>query len=322
MESSIKIPKFKNLISSTQTVMIYTNVSFNLEKIFKNINISSAKTVLTKRVNNIDKKKVEGNYGKIISIQRFDDIRGLDLKKKKKSDKLKSTNKVNYFRNQNSIWLCMNKKDGYSSLLNIMIFKDSLKLAGCSTIEQAIEAIMILWEEYIYPNKDMWEIWLPNPTNSVKFLIDIVMRNFSFNLGFNINRIKLNTFMNGEEYKNHVSISQHETTGHSNVNIKMYSDVPKNFKFDVLVYDLPENSSSSKIKLGPYFLEEEKNIYRKNKKKEKKFNTFIVFSTSEIILSGRYLKNMEEKFNFFCQEVIKKKCSVEERIEKKEKFVF
>jgi hypothetical protein len=79
----------------------------------------------------------------------------------------------------------------------------------------------------------------------------------------------------------------------------MASVRPNNFTFDVLVY---ENGGIT----NPYFMFTKEKLYAR-KKTESKHMTFIVFSSSETILTGRYDQNMKENYEFFTKVLVENK---------------
>jgi len=351
--SEYGLKPFEDLQTSTTTVMVYSNVIFNTRRIFENIKITKIDSPLTKKQKNVDKKKINAPYGSIISVQSKTHIRGLDLRKKKKkwcticqpvktvddskiqvltvTERLKQENdtdiyaimyycsacdkeyypsdmkKINHFLNQLTIVISV----GNQPLLNIMMFKDNLKFAGCKNINDAVEAILVLWQDYIFTGpSDLWS--LKKGAKNPRFIFETVMRNVDFKIGWPIERPALNYLMNKEIYSKYIFMSQYESTGHTNVNIKMFSRKPKDFKYDCLV--VPIDSSKE-----PYFIQLDDIPYKSDKKKAKdlkydKYVTFIAFSSSEIILSGRYDENMKDMYNFFVHTVFTHKLSVEEKM--------
>lgn len=427
MEEFKKNFRFENLKCSTCTIMVYTNLEFNMKNIFMHTYRTHVLVPLTKKQKNVDKRKLIAPYGSIISLQYGNSIRGVDLRKKKKkwcpmcqpkdvndvkimtvTDVLKKSDiqnewddimdiwhncnkcgylykkdKLEHFLNQVTVLLSLKKKP----ILNIMLFKNSIKIAGCKNETDAIEAIMILWENYLVPMskisqtltfpknyseglkfhkddqhlkaKDKFKFiesslkpsfsldetelsshrfrphkstleeiipqrgedgfslrltesgnfsqdmkntenlfWKPKDTNfkgRIKFVIDIVMKNVDFSLGYNISRQNLNKVMNKKKYSKHVFMSQYESTGQTNVNTKMDQKKPEKYKLTCLVFSL----SSSK---QPYLTKilEDKIVFRTPKKEKKpKYNTFIVFASSKTILSGRYDEDMERALDIF-----------------------
>ena len=83
----------------------------------------------------------------------------------------------------------------------------------------------------------------------------------------------------------------------------MYSVKPENFKYVCLKY-INEDFETEEVS-------EIKNKKIKNKKNE--YVTFIVFSSSEVILSGKYTDNMRELYNFFRKIISENKEKLEEK---------
>lgn len=227
---------------------------------------------------------------------------------------IKQLRKIVPFLNQTTIVISIGHV-----IINIMMFKDTFKLAGSKKFDDAVEAIMILWEDYIrpIPIPGVWkyrtDIKNPKtgekePCKEIHFLFDLVMRNVDFELGFPIDKRKLNRLMNRDEYKKRVYISKCETTSDTHVNVKMFTEKPDDFKYDVLVYDKPESE--------PYFAQMAEKKYARKKAVKEKFITFIVFSSAQIILTGRYDKTMKEQYEFFVETTNKHRHEIEEVINK------
>lgn len=346
------IRKFEDLQTSTRTVMIYSNTVFNTLELFKKLPITEIDVPLTKKQRNVDKKRIVAPPESIISLQMETNIRGVDLRKKKKhwctvcqpkkviddrevklftiTEKLvreadsdidhiiyfcsrcqkdyhpSEIKKINHFLNQLTIVLSV----GNQPLLNIMLFGDSFKIAGCKNTDDAAEGVLILWDVFLSAHPECWA--LKEGETKIGFIFETVMRNVDFKLGFPIERPALNSLMNGPAYAHNIFMSQYESTGHTNVNIKMFSRKPKDFRYDKLVIPLDG-------KTEPYFTKVKENMYKSKKKRDKekiteKYITFIVFSSSEIILSGRYDKNMKEMYEFFVKTVFQHRKIVEEQL--------
>ena len=202
-------------------------------------------------------------------------------------------------------------------IINVMMFKDNIKLAGNRSFDDGVATTMILWEDYIGCRNDTWSFRkTKNPktgkmetSKDAHFLFELVMRNVDFKLGFPIDKKKLNRLMNRSEYKERVYLSQWESTSATHVNIKMFTKKPEDFKYDVLVYD--DGGT-----IDPYFIQMTEKIYARKKTVGKKFITFIVFSSAETILTGRYNQNVKEQYDFFVETVLKHRAEKEEVISK------
>jgi hypothetical protein len=111
--------------------------------------------------------------------------------------------------------------------------------------------------------------------------------------------------MNDPRFKTFVHMSQYEPTNEPNVRIKMYSEKPKDFKYDCLVF--PQSGET-------YITQLNEVMYQKKKNRVEKPTTFIVFSSSQVILSGRYAEHMEKMYNFFLSVVMAHRTMIEEKI--------
>ena len=75
-------------------------------------------------------------------------------------------------------------------IINVMMFKDSFKLTGNKTYDDAVEAIIISWENYINSIPNAWSFSdiKNDKTGKIKtckdahFMFDVVMRNVNFQL--------------------------------------------------------------------------------------------------------------------------------------------
>ena len=52
------VPEYEDLKTSTRTVMVYTNISFDLKKIFESVKVTDIEAPLTKKKKNVDKKRL------------------------------------------------------------------------------------------------------------------------------------------------------------------------------------------------------------------------------------------------------------------------
>ena len=363
-------PLFEDLKTSTKTIMCYTNVQFDLRKVFASVDV--AESILsspTKNHKNIDKKTIRAPPGSIVSMHYQKYLRGINLRKMKKycCPRCKSLNskgkpiktveaifvqkpvegfekpvsclewycdkcsrsyepqtigrkKIDNFLNQTTLILFL-REDHY---INIMLFKNSLKIAGCKNNRDAVTALSTLWSRL---PPDSWNLQLC--VERPFFVFEVVMRNVGFNLGFGINRTLLNLLMNETQFSDKIALSQFEPTGQTNVNIKMYTSKPKNFTYDCLVYPrIGVSSSSAKCVPSvcpcalldttaeePYIIQVDKLFFKKVKDKPEKPMTFIVFSSSQTILSGKYDSNVKEQYQFFIKTLLKHKERIVERLE-------
>ena len=144
------------------------------------------------------------------------------------------------------------------------------------------------------------------------------MRNVDFTLGFPLEREALNDLMNSDEYCDRIKMAHYESTSNTSVNIKMFSPEPKDLKYVRLVVPIPKRDAKGVIISSlreAYFDETTKKRYDGVvERKKPSLITFIVFSSSETILSGRYEEKMRECYDFFLEVVKANRSILEERI--------
>lgn len=266
---------FSKINVSTITVMVYSNMLFDLNKLFNKMNIYRIENPpLTKKKKLPNIKQIDAPYGSIISLRIGNKFKGLVTKIVE--------NESTYFLNQITCILSLGNKKN----INIFIFKSSFKIVGCKNQSMTEEIILILWENYIRQHKDCYTIV---DNENPNFTFETVMTNIDFSLGFPINRKNLNTLMNDPQFKDHIKLSKYETTGDSHVNIYFYTHPQANYYYWKLIDD------------GETFIYEKvDNIKYKNKKKiKKKYTTFLVFHSSKTIATARYSYDLEPNFNYF-----------------------
>ena len=347
----MEIPPFSTLQISTKTVEIYTNLRFDLDSLFKNIPIYRVDNVpLTKKKKRPDIGKIFVDPGKIISARRMHgglyefrgivtrhdkqkisrlrkkrDIGTLTVTEQKKLKRLESVDEKSVLDFQNQVCIIMNvgtkqvpvsrkSPDVMTKApinLNIMLFKNNFKIVGCLHTKEAYNVIRILWTEVqkigcyeLVDNK------LP------RFIVDDVMINVNFQLGFMINRKKLNEVLNKDQYSEFICSSIFETTSHTNIKIRMPKICPKEWYNVGVIFQnsAPVISNDGfakiyrrvKVKDNPY-----KN--KKNEEKGSKYHTFLVPRTGKVIVSGKYMSLMEEQYNFFRKIILEHKDEITER---------
>jgi hypothetical protein len=294
-----KIKDFDSLKTSTKTIMVYTNLTFDLFVLYYVLPTCPVKIPYSKKVSKSD---IVAPYGGIFSIQRGKETRGVDtrLAKRKKDEKKNSRKKhIEHFLNQNSILMML---EGHH--IHMMLFGDNIKVAGCRTDEDAILAVMILYENYLEP------ISVTRPCFSIKpghtqpmFIFDTVMRNVDFSLNFDLDRKEVNNVFNEPEYIDTIFLSQFETTEQKSVNVKMFAKKPANFKYTCYT---PHS---------PYLETLDENPFHKDSEAQS-YNSLLVFASSKVILSGKYDEDMRKSYNFFVATLLKHRAQVEEKIDR------
>lgn len=355
---------FGDLVTSTMTVIVYTNITFHTKAIYKEIPVIDPDSIdvpVSKKKGDIETKKVRAPRGVILSVRKGIRYRGLNwrksknhwcasncrLMKKTASDREKEVltvveeshlrrpgeykvyywckeckhyytfqeldKKIPNFRNQITVVVSLGDYN-----INIMMFETSFKIAGCRNTQQAIDAISILWEKYIYPsgNYSMREEF---EDEKPRFVFQTVMRNISFRLGFEIDRQKLKDLASSEEFRDKIKCVQYESSGNTNVKIKMFTNEEYR-KFDAIEFS-PSKAKKTARSTGktssPWkSIEETPDRYRNKKAQKEMCVTFIVFSSSEIIITGSYYEEMKVLYEYFTNLLLENRSKISEVVEK------
>lgn len=271
--------RFEELPISTRTVMAYLNCHFNLE----NISYSLLKNM------NDDKDKKDYN-GKIMDIRIPNAILKniKDENHKKIVEELNQNKKKAHFKNQITVKVYIEEK-----IITAKIFRTGkFHVTGCKSKEHRILGCVFLYKKIIDLSDPVDKSYILNQGDEKPTIVlDIVMTNIDFDLGFKVDQIAFNDII--QEYQktnpNENIYSVFDPCLQTSVNLKMeYTD--------------PEKKEYEKITInqdGTYEIDTIYN-YDKIKNPTKRTHTFLIFSSSKVIQSGRfyntYMRNAYEKF--------------------------
>ena len=294
---------FDKIDISTETIIGKTNCKINISELFAFLPVVSYQVVPKKRGRRPkDEKKVEPQKlqdGDIITLKMGDNIRGVDLKTKKKS-----TNN-NYF--SNSITIVMSCDDKF---INFKISKNGkFQFTGCKNDSHSHRCLSHVIN-YIHStphNKKIVSLPL-NTRLEVTYLT--VMANINFSLGFCVNKENLDDYVN----KNTDYYSLLETTfGYTGVNIKI--PLPDLNKIPITKMTLISDSEWSRENLTyqDYLtLLDEKEKNKENGKS--RYNTFLVFQSGNVILSSPHKECMRDTYFEFLRIIDTCRTVIEEKI--------
>ena len=277
--------EFKNIPISTRTIIVTTHVEMNIENLFNNLPITPYHVELKKRGRKKKKEiinHIENNVGNgsIISLKYQDNIRGVELKKKKRSTK--------FFRNAVTVIMYIDGK-----LINLKISTNGkMQVTGCKEIENCKKSM-----------KHLFNIILENPEiytrskleDNIHIIFNNVMTNKDFFIGFFINRENLDQIINSSTEHNSIL----ETSfGYTGVNLKMNLSKNRERSFDCIKIDTKTKDIIDYNMSYTEYLKmlNEKEIEKENKKK---YITFLIFQSGNIIMSGINEILMERYYNIF-----------------------
>lgn len=275
---------FNNLKYSTKTIIAVTNMQINLELFHQNIPYLEYSFPKKKRGRKKQNEEVVAHVnkldyfpiGSIIALQNKQDLKG-ELPKKKQNDPQKKS----FFRNSVTIQMKIN----HGKFVNGKICSNGkFQITGCSEDRYAYQFIYILYEKMLETAKHIGEDIVTLVKNNIfktdypTAIINVVMKNINFKIGFKIHREKLDEYIR----TNTPYYSLFLSDLHTCVNIKMKSNHHTEEKLDMIVMKSKDDVEVQKIDFSLYSM-----YYDYNKKLNKdKYHTFLVFYSGSVILSS------------------------------------
>ena len=311
--------EFDKIPVSTKTFTASTNLQIDLKRLFDVLPVTPYEVAPKKRGR---KKRTTAvgpqttvAYGSIITLKYENQTKGNDLKKK--SSKPKARQK--WFRNSFTVVIQLDK------IINFKICRNgTFQMTGCKVDNHAHECVKYIWK-YIN-DKDLLEaagifnvedLYTFTQGEELKAVFIPAMRNIDFTLGFLVDREKLAHFM-ATQTEFHCLL---ETSfGYTGVNIK----IPlKNKITELVVHELVLNDGETEVVKCNYdrYLGMLTPKERENKLKQERYNTFLVFHSGKVIMSGMTDEFMRDTFNEFlriirtCEDQIKEKLDAPEIVE-------
>ena len=298
--TSVKSINFDDVKVSTKTIIITTNMTSDIQYLYKNLPVTDY-VVQPKKRGRRKKVVVEDpnkdiQDGSIITLKYLQNVRGAILKSSKSSS-------AGYFRNSLTVVMHVCGK-----LVNFKISENGkIQMTGCKEDSHAEHAV-----KHFYKHVSSLQSASPQTTpvytlnNSSNFyaVFFTVMTNIDFSLGFNVNRENLDKYINAEtEYTSLLEASM----GYTGVNIKIPLKKPTDLTFKWLEYNkTQENWQEDHVSYDKYLSILDDKERRKELNKER-FHTFLVFQSGEVIMSSMHIKYMKNMYSEFMG--IIEKCS-------------
>ena len=319
-------PEFDSIKVSTKTFIVITNMTFNIDKLFNYLPITDYILVPKRRGRKKKNEPVDPNTdiksGSIITLEYQNQIRGVDLKKKKKKKNTKK--KGNYFRNSVTVVMIIDGKR-----VNYKVSRNGkFQMTGCKRDDHAEECVKWFWK-YIKNSTEIYSIKRENVSGSdsnsddeekeqsqnksyIKAIFVPAMRNIDFGLNFLVDREKLDEYFN--MYTDYHSLLE-TSFGYTGVNIKI--PIFKTIQELQLKQIEYIDGKWNKVHYVPYdnYLKmlPEKDVA--NKLKKKRYNTFLVFHSGKVIMSGMEETFMKDIYYEFLDIIRECYDIIEERLE-------
>jgi len=283
-DTKLIFPEFVDIKVSTKTFTANTNIYIDIDKLFHILPITEYEIIPKKRGR---KKKIDVvdpnsnlKHGSIITLKYENNVRGVELKVKK-------TNRVRpkWFRNSVTVVIIFDKH------INFKVCKNgTFHMTGCKNSNHAELCVKYIWE-FI---KDTEGLYTFTRGTCFEAMFVPSMRNIDFSLGFNVDREKLNNYMCTQ---NEFHCLLETSFGYTGVNIKvpLAHDI-RNMRVRKLVYDGKWISKTSVYNEYVQTLSEKD---KKIKLSTERYNTFLVFHSGKVIMSGLTSYYMKDVYYYF-----------------------
>jgi len=300
--NELKFPDFDDIKVSTKTYTATTNLTIDIKALFQSLPVTQYVVIAKRRGR---KKKVEHPdpnegipVGSIITIKCEGESRGVDLKPKK----VKPGVTKKWFRNSITIVIILDKPVNFKICRN-----GTFQMTGCKTHSHAEECIKYIWE-YIKDLPDLYT--MDQGTDNLEALFIPSMRNIDFSLGFLVDREKLDRYMSTQK-KFHCLL---ETSfGYTGVNIKIPLDNDIS-TMEVKKMSYLKGEWQEVMSTYQEYLDKLSPKDRQTKLNNPRYNTFLVFHSGKVIMSGLTSRFMRDVYSYFLS--IMRECydSIEERL--------
>lgn len=318
--SQLKFPEFDDIPVSTKTIIVKLNIIIDLVKMVESLSFVDYVIIPKRRGRKKKDPPPDPNKdipnGSIITLQFGDILRGVDLKHRKKENN-KQPKKRGFFRNAATVVMIIEGKN-----INFKVCHNGkFQMTGCKSDEQAKMVVKYMWS-YIRRFTDMYSF--ENNDSYFKAILVPAMRNIDFSLGFYVNREELDSYINEEtEYTSLLETS----FGYTGVNIKipMNKDIrlltlekmTYKYPIDLTIDCDPMSQDLWDISNVMYdeFLDTLSDKERDKKLNKERNNTFLVFHSGKIILSGLCPEVQRDVYYEFLNIIRKSYKWIEEKLD-------
>jgi len=299
---SLVFPNFDDIKVSTKTFTATTNLNIQIDKLYQKLPITPyivtpKKRGRKKKCDHIDHNKYI-EPGSIVTVKYENELRGVELKPKKP----KAGKKRKWFRNSITVVIILDKPINFKVCRN-----GTFQMTGCKTHEHADKCVQYIWQ-YIKEDKNIYSFTRGNELEAI-FIPS--MRNIDFSLGFIVDREKLNHYMCTQK-EFHCLL---ETSfGYTGVNIKVPLETDITTMKVKKIFDKEgewkEIWTTYKEYLN-FLTQKEKDV----KLSAERHNTFLVFHSGKVIMSGLNADFMRDVYYYFLSIIRASFDKIEERLQ-------
>lgn len=315
-----EIKTFEMLNCSTQTVIATSNMWYDIDSLVKLLPITEYTVVKTKRGRKKQIKEINPNdnipIGSIVCVKNGKSIRGVEVhnrtKSKKKEKEIKNPTRVSNCFPHSITLIIVVENVPEIKWVNVKISRnEKMHLTGCKTQEQYILAVKWIFYHIYQIEKISGEKYMGiNPifdtlTHS-RFIFNVVMKNIDNSAGFEIDRKKIDTFLN-----KYTSFSSTFEVSSNSVNIKKKKLCAHDNELVCLDIFNENESKVSKVNYTEFLKYHDNKQVKKIERKDK-HHTLLLFSSGKYILSGSNTHELSSVFYEF-HEILKNNRDVFEK---------
>jgi TATA-box binding protein (TBP) (component of TFIID and TFIIIB) len=293
-------PPFWEAHQTTLTIIVYTNTTLDIDKLWSTLSITPYVVVPKKRGRKKKEVVLDPNEGlpdgSIIGVKGRKGVRGVDFGN-------------GNFKNSVTIVLLIDGKH-----INFKISEHGkFQFTGCKRQEHAKMCVKYIWENIV--GTEGIYTYVPSSKGKFRATILTVMHNIVFSCGYDIDRELLDIAANSTDEYTSIYAPEMPYTG---VNIKTRLDEYEHIDLPVVEYKKGWRESTIGFKdfFGGMPVKCRKKIIKE------RFISFMVFYSGAVIMSGLSMVLMEEYYNRFREFMVNNRSSIEETLDGgKEEFV-
>ena len=291
---------FDDIAVSTKTFTASTNLQIDLRLLFDALPVTPYAAPTRKRGRKKRKDETEDQtelpQGSIITLKYENKLRGVDLKSSKPKEKQK------WFRNSFTVVIVLDKHINFKICRN-----GTFQMTGCKRDEHARLCVSYIWS-YI---KDRTDVYSFTRGNKIEALFVPAMRNIDFTLGFLVDREKLARYMSTQTEFHCLLETSFGYTG-VNIKIPLTNDIT-----DMNITRMHIEEELLVVEELPYqaYLDVLSPKDRQSKLTTERYNTFLVFHSGKVIMSGITDDLMRNTYSTFLDIIAKCHRQIEEKLE-------
>jgi TATA-box binding protein (TBP) (component of TFIID and TFIIIB) len=341
--NDLVFPEFDDIKVSTKTFTVKTNVDLNIERIAEILPIHEYIVVKKRRGRKKKGPVTDPNknvpYGSIITVDYMGKIRGVDTKCKCEKPDIRVSTSTEETMNDPALTLigesqhnpdlcsyCRKKKEKktqkffrnsftvvilFDKRINFKVYRNgTFQMTGCKTHKHAEMCVKYTWDA-IKHDLSLYTLRLGTCLDA---LFVPAMRNIDFDLGFFVDREKLDFFITTETDWYCLLETSFGYTG-VNIRIPLKNDITEMVLRNVVLENLDEEWNDGHEVNYQHYLDLLPPKDQKIKLDKNRHNTFLVFQSGRLIMSGSCASFMREMYYEFLGVIRECFDQIEERLD-------